>query len=29
MESEPFCVYVPKGYEAGISGRESACEAEI
>ncbi|MGH7849079.1 MAG: SPASM domain-containing protein, partial [Thermodesulfobacteriota bacterium] len=29
MESEPFCVYVPRGYEAGTSGGESACEAEI
>lgn len=29
MESEPFCVYVPKGYEAGKSLGESACETEI
>jgi radical SAM protein len=29
MESEPFCIYVPKGYEAGTSGGESVCEAEI
>ena len=29
MESEPFCVYVPRGFEAGKSEGESACEAEI
>jgi radical SAM protein len=29
MESEPFCVYVPKGYDEGMSQGESTCEAEI
>ena len=29
MESEPFCVYVPKGYEGETSERDNTCETQI